>query len=55
MFVDDGKLKDDGSDKEGTAGKLDYDEFLKCLKSYHNFLDLWWRMRVDFLSELIKS
>lgn len=41
--------------RESKSGKLEYEEFLKCLRSYHNFLDLWWRMKVDYLEELIKS
>lgn len=48
MFVDD-------APEEGQPSKLEYEEFLKCLKSYHNFLELWWRIRVDILNELIKS
>lgn len=38
MFVDDG------------MGKLEYDEFVKCLRGYHNFMELWWKMRLDYLS-----
>lgn len=43
MFVDDGV-------EEGQPFQLEYEEFLKCLRSYHNFLELWWRMRVDILN-----
>lgn len=28
---------------------------MKCLKGYHNFVELWWKIRVDTLSKIIKD
>ena len=36
-------------------GKIEFDEFLKCTKSYHNFLELWWSLRAQTLSMLMQQ
>lgn len=48
MFIDDISIE------EGQPPLLEYDEFIKCLRGYHNFVELWWKMRVDTLSQIIK-
>jgi hypothetical protein len=40
--------------EEGEGGGLQYEEFVKCIKGYHNFLELWWRMRVEVLEETLR-
>lgn len=34
--------------------KVEYEEFLKCCRSYQNFLELWWRLRIDSLKGVVE-
>ena len=32
--------------------KLEYGEFVKCLNSYHSFVELWWEIRASLLKRV---